>query len=159
MADRDDADVEAPWPVKGRARTSKLAIGMGVVFVLLFAAASWRAGAILAYAGTTPERCQKTLDVLLFELRRLAEGVTEEEVARAKVSILSSLVMQSEATRSRALSIGRDQFLLGQVRSMEEIRAGIEAVTPESIREHLERHPARDFTIVTLGPTELTVSA
>lgn len=117
------------------------------------------AGAILAYAGTTPERCQETLDVLIAELRRLAEGVTDDEVARAKVSILSSLVMQSEATRSRALSIGRDQFLLGQVRTMEEIRAGIEAVTPESIRQHLERHPARDFTIVTLGPTELTVSA
>lgn len=117
------------------------------------------AGAILGYAGTGPERCQETLDVLLHELQRLGEGVTDEELARARTGLLSSLVMQSEATRSRALSIARDQYLLGQVRTMDEIRAGVERVTPDSIREHLQRHPAKDFTVVTLGPVELKVNA
>jgi predicted Zn-dependent peptidase len=112
-------------------------------------------GAILAYASTTPKRCRETLEVLIAELRRLAEGVTEEELARARTGVLSSLVMQSEATRSRALSIGRDQYLLGQVRTMEEIREGIEAATPDSICTYLERYPAQEFTIVTLGPEQL----
>ncbi len=116
------------------------------------------AGAILAYAGTTPERCQETLDVTLAEIRRLEEGVTEEELARARTGLLSSLVMQSEAARSRALSIGRDQFLLGRMRTMDEIRRAVESVTPDSILDHLRRHPARDFTVVTLGPKELEVS-
>ena len=115
------------------------------------------AGAILAYAGTTPERCQETLSVLIAELRRLADGVTDEELARARTGVLSLLVMQSEATRARALSIARDQYLLGQVRTMDEIRASVQAVTPETIREHLQRYPAADFTIVTLGPEELKV--
>jgi predicted Zn-dependent peptidase len=114
-------------------------------------------GSVVAYAGTTPERCQETLDVMIAELRRLAEGVTDEELARARTGVLSALVMQSEATRSRALSIARDQYLLGRVRTMDEIRAGIEAVTTESIREHLQRHPAQDFTIATLGPVELEI--
>ncbi len=116
------------------------------------------AGAILAYAGTTPERCQETLDVLIAELKRLEEGVTDEELARARTGVLSALVMQSEATRARALSIARDQFLLGQVRTMDEIRAGVERVTPQGILEHLRQHPARDFTIVTLGPEALNVT-
>jgi predicted Zn-dependent peptidase len=116
-------------------------------------------GAIMAYAGTTPERCQETLDVLVAELRRLADGVTEEELARARVGLLSNLVMQSEATRSRALSIGRDQYLLGQVRTMDEIRAGLEAVTTDSVQQYLRRCPARDFTIVTLGPERLEIAA
>jgi predicted Zn-dependent peptidase len=116
-------------------------------------------GAIMAYAGTTPERCQETLDVLIAELRRLAEGVTDEELARARTGVLSGLVMQSEATRSRALSIGRDQYLLGQVRTMDEIRAGVETVTTQSVLDHVRRFPARDFTIVTLGPTELEIAA
>jgi predicted Zn-dependent peptidase len=116
-------------------------------------------GAVLAYAGTGEERCQETLDVLLHELQRLGEGVTEEELARARTGLLSALVMQSEATRSRALSIARDQYLLGQVRTMDEIRTGVERVTPDSIYEHLQRHPARDFTVVTLGPAELKVNA
>lgn len=117
------------------------------------------AGAIIAYAGTTPQRCQETLDVLIQELQRMEEGVTEDELARARTGVLSALVMSSETTRARALTIGRDQFLLGQVRTMDEIRAGIEAVTTESIWQHLQRHPARDFTVVTLGPEQLEVKA
>ncbi|HTE17950.1 MAG TPA: pitrilysin family protein, partial [Armatimonadota bacterium] len=89
-------------------------------------------GATIAYAGTTPERCQETLDVLLGELKRLEEGVTDEELARARTGVLSSLVMQCEAARSRAGSIARDQYLLGQVRTIDQIRAGVEAVTPDS---------------------------
>jgi predicted Zn-dependent peptidase len=115
------------------------------------------AGAVLAYAGTTPERSQETLDVLLHELKRLQEGVTDEELARARTGLLSALIMQSEATRARALTLARDQFLLGRVRSMEEIRAGVEAVTPASIAATLAHLPARDFTVTTLGPTELEV--
>lgn len=114
-------------------------------------------GAVVAYAGTTPERCQETLDVLLAEIRRLADGVSEEELARARTGVLSDLVMQSEATRARAVSIARDQYLLGEVRTMAQIRSGVEAVTTESIRETLARHPARNFTVVTLGPVELEV--
>ena len=117
------------------------------------------AAAIVAYAGTTPERCQETLDVTLAEIQRLEEGVTEEELARARTGLLSSLVMQSEATRSRALSIARDQYLLGKIRTMDEIRQGVTAATPDAILEHLRRHPAREFTVMTLGPKELEVAA
>jgi predicted Zn-dependent peptidase len=115
-------------------------------------------GAIVAYAGTTPERCQETLDVTIAELRRLVEGVTDDELARARVGVLSSLVMQCEATRSRALSLARDQFLLGEVRTIEEIRAGVNKVTTSSIQTYLEAHPAQDFTIVTLGPKKLEIN-
>ena len=113
---------------------------------------------MVAYALTNPKRCQETLDVLLAELKRLEEGVTEEELARARTGVLSELVMQGETARGRALAIARDQFLLGEIRTQAQIRAGIEAVTTESIREYLERNPAGQFTIVTLGPTQLEVA-
>src|SRR5262249_12712977 len=61
------------------------------------------AAAVFAYAGTTPERAQETLDVLTHELKRLREGVTDEELARARTGLLSALIMQSEATRARSL--------------------------------------------------------
>lgn len=115
-------------------------------------------GSIIAYASTTPERCQDTLDVLLAELVRLGEGVTDDELARARTGVLSSLVMQSEASRARAGAIARDQYLIDRIRTMDEIRAGVEGVTPESIREYLQRHPAQDFTIMTLGPQQLEVA-
>lgn len=112
---------------------------------------------VICYAGTTPERSQETLEVLLHELNRLAEGVTEEEVKRAQTGLLSSLVMQEESSPSRASAITRDQFLLGRVRSLEEIREGIRRVTPQSVYHHLQNFPPSDFTIVTLGPRTLEV--
>lgn len=117
------------------------------------------AGVVLCYAGTTPERSQETLDVLLGELRRLPDGVTEEEVARAKTGLLSSLVMQGESTVARVGALARDQFLLGRIRSLDEIRAEVERVTADGVTAHLRTHPPGDFTVVTLGPREIAPSS
>lgn len=130
----------------------------GLVYAVHASASSVRgAGFVLGYAGTTPERAQETLDVYLGELKRLVEGVTREELERARIGLLSSLVMHGESTTARATAIGTDMALLGRVRSLEEIRAGIESVTPEHIVEHLRRCPPSNFTVTTLGPRPLTM--
>jgi predicted Zn-dependent peptidase len=114
-------------------------------------------GVIYAYAGTTPERSQETIEVLLAELKRVADGVSEEEIQRAHIGLLSALVMQGEASRSRAQAIARDQYLLGRVRSLEEIRAEITRVTPASVVAFLRERPPGEFTVVTLGPKVLEI--
>jgi len=132
----------------------------GLVYSVSASASGLRGcGFSLAYAGTTPERSQETLDVLLGELRRMAEGVTEAEVERAKIGMLSSLVMQEESSRARAAAIARDQFVLGRVRPLDEITAAVSAVTPASIAAYYEQLPPRDFTVVTLGPKELQAAS
>jgi predicted Zn-dependent peptidase len=60
--------------------------------------------------------------------------------------------MQQESTSSRAGSLASDWYYLGRVRSPEEIRSAIEALTPENIVEHVRRYPPAPLTIVTLGP-------
>ncbi len=128
----------------------------GLVYSVSASAASVRdCGFVLSYAGTQPERAQETLDVLIGELRRIAQGVSEEEVARARVGMLSGLVMQEESSRARAASIARDQWILGRVRPNDEIIDAINRVTPQSIANYYETQPPRDFTVVTLGPREL----
>jgi predicted Zn-dependent peptidase len=130
----------------------------GLVYTVRASHSSLRgAGVVFAYAGTTPERSQETLEVLTAELRRVGDGVTEEEVARARVGLLSALVMQGEASRARAHSLARDVYLLGRVRSLEEIREAFERVTPASIVAHLRERPPGDFTVVTLGPRTLSL--
>lgn len=112
---------------------------------------------ILCYAGTTNERAQETLDVTLAELKRLQEGVEQEEVERVQAGLKSSLIMQEESTSSRAGSLASDWYYLGRVRSFDEIQSAINALSPESIVAYLHRYPARDFTIVTLGPKPLEI--
>jgi predicted Zn-dependent peptidase len=113
----------------------------------------------LAYAGTTPERSQETLDVLLGELARIAEGVTEPEVERAKIGMLSRLVMQEESSRARAAGMARDQFMLGRVRTLDEITDGVNAVSEKTISRFYEANKPREFTVVTLGPSDLEMPA
>ncbi|ADI14132.1 M16 family metallopeptidase [Truepera radiovictrix] len=112
-------------------------------------------GYTLGYAGTTPERADETLRVLLRELERLREGVTEDELERARTGLLSSLVMQGESSGARASALARDLFLLGAPRTVAEVQAGVEAVTLESLNRFLANQRAPRFTVVTLGPKPL----
>jgi predicted Zn-dependent peptidase len=113
------------------------------------------AGYIVAHAGTTAERSQETLDVLVAELLRLRAGVEPGEFQRARTGVLSSLVMQGEASRARVGAIARDQYLLGRVRPLTEVRAEVEKVSVDELNGWLHRQPMPEFTIVTLGPAEL----
>lgn len=114
---------------------------------------------VLCYAGTTNNRAQETFDVTMQELKRLQDGIEAEEVTRIQASIKSSLIMQQESTYARAGALASDWYFLGRVRSFDEIQKAIDTLTPESIVAHLEQHPPSDFTIVTLGPDALRLSA
>jgi predicted Zn-dependent peptidase len=112
---------------------------------------------VLCYAGTKTERAQETLDVTLDVLVRLQDGVEQEEVERVQAGLKSSLIMQEESTSARAGALASDWYYLGRVRSFDEIQAAVQSLTPARIVEHLRRHPARDFTVVTLGPRPLAL--
>jgi predicted Zn-dependent peptidase len=114
-------------------------------------------GAVFCYAGTTAQRAQETLDVMLAELARLAKGVEPHELKRLKARIKSALIMQQESSSARSASIGRDWYYLGCVRTLEEINRRVDELTCERINQYLEEHPPSDFTVVTLGPRELEV--
>jgi predicted Zn-dependent peptidase len=111
---------------------------------------------VIAYAGTTAERAQETLDVTLRELKRLREGIEDDELDRVRAGLKSSLIMAEESASSRAGSLASDWYYLGRVRSTEEIQKAIDGLTPRGILDHVDRYPAKDFCIVTLGPAALT---
>ncbi len=54
-------------------------------------------GAVFCYAGSSPANAQQALDVIMHELSMLAQGVTEEELQRARIGLRASLVMQGES--------------------------------------------------------------
>jgi len=113
--------------------------------------------AVFCYSGTTAERAQETLDVLLGEISRLKEGVQSEELERVKVQIKSSLVFEQESSASRARSLIGDWVLLGRVRPVTELKQSIDALTVDAVNRFLAENPPEDFTIVTLGPHALEV--
>lgn len=114
-------------------------------------------GAVLCYSGTTAERAQETLDVMLGELVRLADGIEDHELTRLKARIKSGLIMQQESSSSRSSSMTRDWYLLGRVRTLDEVSEQVDALSAASINAYLKQNPPRDFTIVTLGQKPLEV--
>jgi len=115
------------------------------------------AAGIACYAGTTPDKAQQTLDVIINEFNRLAEGISEEEIQRAKVGLKAALIMQSESSSSRAGSIATDYYMLGRVRLLDEIKAEIAKTSVDSVLGFLRKKRFKEFTVVTIGPKEVKV--
>jgi len=112
-------------------------------------------GRVFAYAGTTPERAQETLDVTVAEILRLHEGITDDELQRCKARAKSSLIMQQESTTSRASSLARDMYHLGRVVSLDEINARINALTVPQVTDFSVEYMPKSMVLITLGPQSL----
>lgn len=115
-------------------------------------------GVVTAYVGTTPERAQESLDVLLAELRRITTpqgGVTQEEFDRARVGMKSGLVFSGESSAARAGALAVDYRRLGRPRSLDEVALQIDAVTLDQLNAHLGKRELGRVTIQTLGPAAL----
>jgi predicted Zn-dependent peptidase len=114
-------------------------------------------GSVFTYAGTTTDKAQETLDVMLTELQRLRSGVEDDELARLKAHLKTSLIMQQESSRARAGSIAGDWYHLGRVRPLAELQGLLNAVTRQTINNYLKHEPRAKYTIVSLGERQLEV--
>jgi predicted Zn-dependent peptidase len=65
--------------------------------------------------------------------------------------------MRQESTSARASAIASDWYFLGRVRPLEEIQAAIDGLTVRGVLDYVRRYPARDVTVVTLGPAALRI--
>lgn len=115
--------------------------------------------AVLGYSGTAPERAQRTLDSFVRELARMQQGVTDEELSRAKIGMKARVIMQGESTGARAATLAYDFYQRGRTRTLEEVRALIDGVSLEKLNVFLAAHPTEDLTVVTIGPAALTIPA
>jgi predicted Zn-dependent peptidase len=114
-------------------------------------------GSVLCYAGTSADRAQETLEVMLDQLVLLAQGIQQYEIDRLKARIKSSLIMQQESSSARSSAVARDWYHLGRVRPLEEIGQLVDDLTCEQINAYLTEQPPHDFTVVTLGPQPLEI--
>ena len=111
---------------------------------------------MFTYAGTRPEVAQQTCDVTVNELRRLAEGVEEHELQRAKTQLKSALVMQGESTSARAAALAADWYHLGRLRSLREISKSIEQITARDVTRYAKDWPAETLTALVIGPQTIS---
>lgn len=113
---------------------------------------------MFTYEAATPQLAQEMFELTVREIRRLEKGIGEDELARARTQLKSSLIMQNESTGARAHAIASDWYHLGRLRSSSEIAAAVESVTTADVLDYLWEFPAREFAVLVVGPKELDAS-
>ena len=111
-------------------------------------------GALRVYAGTTPEQAHECLQVIVNELRKLEQdGLTDDELARAKVQLKSETVMRGEGSGARMGAIARSWWYERKIRTIQEVKEAIDAVTHEQVLHALHRFsPLSPLAISAIGP-------
>ncbi len=112
------------------------------------------AGFVAVYAGTAPEHVPETLEVIGAELDRLVDkGLEDAEIAAAKGHLVGSLAMSLETSASRMRRLGRSELVEGEIPSLEDLIARVEAVTADDIARVIDRVFAdAPRTLAVVGP-------
>lgn len=88
------------------------------------------------YAGIGHEKVDETMGAILDELAMLDQnGITKEELNKAKEQLKSNYIFGLENVNGRMFSIGKNAIILGKVLSPEEILSRIDAVTAEAVMD------------------------
>ena len=99
-----------------------------------------------------PDRTEQALDIALKELNKAKDDLNDDEVARAKNKIASSIVLSGEVPIGRMRSIGSQWMYNKEYRSLEQDMATLQSVTTQSLRQLMQDFSFDPMTIVTLGP-------
>jgi predicted Zn-dependent peptidase len=113
-------------------------------------------GALRIYAGTTPEQGHECLEVIINELRKLEqEGITADELERAKVQLKSENVMRGEGSGARMSALAQSWWFERRLRTIQEVKEAIDAVTREQVMRVLSRFsPLNPLTVAAIGPLD-----
>lgn len=86
------------------------------------------------YAGTSPGRAREVVDLITAEMDKLLdEGLTPEELDRAKCQLRGSVVLALEDPASRMTRLGRSEVVGSEILSIDEIIARVDAVTLQDV--------------------------
>jgi predicted Zn-dependent peptidase len=91
-------------------------------------------GQVALYVGTRPDNVREAMDVIGTELRRLQDdGVTEEELERARENSKGRTVLSMESTLARMNRLGSSLLMGVPILTLDELLEQLDAVTLEDV--------------------------
>jgi predicted Zn-dependent peptidase len=113
-------------------------------------------GCMSVYAGTAGANARQVVELTLEEFRQLKSNLLgHEELQRAKDYLKGGMLLSLESTSSRMSHLARQEMVFGRNVSMDEIAAGIDAVTAENVREVArELFVPAEIALTVLGPLD-----
>ena len=127
----------------------------GLVYSVHSGAQQFRdSGVLYLYAGTETANFGKVLKAFLKEVRALKkDGVTAEELARAKDHLKGNLILSLESSSSRMNRLAKQELRFGAFHSVDEMLSQIDSVRADEIEALIHRLlDEEQLCLVTLGP-------
>jgi len=90
-------------------------------------------GSFSVYAAVDPSNGARAVDALMIELRRLAEGIPEEELHKARELSKGRLLLRMEDTRAVSGWLGGQEILSGEILTPEQVVERLDAITAEDL--------------------------
>nr|WP_302477950.1 pitrilysin family protein [Ruegeria atlantica] len=100
-------------------------------------------GTTTIYAGTSADQVGELATITIDEMKRAAEDMSPEEVARARAQMKAGMLMGLESPSNRAERLARLVQIWGRVPSLEDTVAKIDAVSTADVRAFAENMAVR----------------
>ncbi len=111
------------------------------------------AGSVSVGMGTAPEHVAEVLDIVSYELERLGtDGITERELNIAKGNLRAETLLACEDSGARMSRIGAGLLLHGEILTVDEVLARVEALTLEEVHAAATQLVAAPRTLSVVGP-------
>ena len=121
--------------------------------VYSYAAHHAETGMFGVYAGCQPAKAAEVLDICRDQLDLVARGgITAEELSRGKGQLAGALVLGLEDTGSRMSRLGKAELVYGELLTVDELLARIDAVTLEQVRDVAATVLSAKQTLAVIGP-------
>lgn len=111
-------------------------------------------GILMTYLACMPEdtaSCLQRIGEVYEQARR--QGLTEDELLRAKSKICSDLVRHNESPARRLFSVGNNWLQRHSYRTVRETVDNYQRITLDEVHSVLAKYPLTVSTIVAVGPT------
>jgi predicted Zn-dependent peptidase len=111
------------------------------------------AGLFGVYAGCAPGKVEEVLDLTRTELARVAaDGITTEELGRGKGMVKGAYVLGLEDTGSRMSRLAKSELLHGDLMSVDDLLARVDAVTADEVNAVAAAFLAQPMSLAVVGP-------
>ncbi|WP_062384830.1 M16 family metallopeptidase [Demequina iriomotensis] len=120
--------------------------------VYSFGAPSTETGVFGVYGACTSAKVDEVERLMAVELERMADGITEAELERAKGQIAGSMVLRLEDSYSRMSRLGKAELVFGDLWSIAEMLDDVHAVTADQVRVLAADIASRERVSVRVGP-------
>jgi predicted Zn-dependent peptidase len=120
--------------------------------VYSFAASYADAGLVGLYAGCSPKNAGKVADLMLAEFRRLAaDGITDEELARAQGQLGGASALALEDSDTRMTRLGRSELTFGEFSDLDEVLRRIASVSAADVQTLAAELVERPLSLAAVG--------